>query len=77
MIWLAVLLLSGIFGWYGAGWYAPAMIGVLVGLVIAVDGIAANEFTSATFSRLAIVIASSFFVWGASRALRRYLTTAG
>ncbi len=77
MIWLAVLLLSGIFGWYGAGWYAPAAIGVLVGLVIAIDGIAADEFNAATVWRLAIIIAAGFLVWGASRALRRYLTIAG
>ncbi|WP_045836784.1 hypothetical protein [Hyphomicrobium sp. 99] len=77
MIWLAALLLSGLFGWIGTGWYAPAAIGVVAAIVIAVDSIAANEFAAATALMLAIIVAASFLVWGASRALRRYLTVAG
>lgn len=57
--------------------YAPAAICIVIGLVIAIDGIAANEFTAATAQTLAIIVAAIFVVWGASRALRRYLGHAG
>ncbi|HET6389967.1 hypothetical protein [Hyphomicrobium sp.] len=77
MIWIAAMLLGGLSGWFGAGVNAPAAIGILVGLVIAIDVIAANEFTAATAQMLLILIVVIFAVWGASRALRRYLKPAG
>ena len=77
MIWLAALLLAGIFGWLGSGWVAPILIGVVAGLMVAIDSIAANEFTAGTAATLAMIIAAIFVVWGGGRFLRRSLTTAG
>ncbi|MBY0561225.1 hypothetical protein [Hyphomicrobium sp.] len=77
MIWLTALLLAGIFGWLGTGWLAPVLLGVVAGLIVAIDSIAANEFTATTAVTLAMIIAAIFVVWGGIRALRRSLTTAG
>ena len=76
MIWLAALLLAGIFGLIGVGWYAPAAIGIVTAVVVVIDGIAANEFTAASVGMLVLVVVATFLVWGASRALRRFLATA-
>ncbi|SFV28259.1 hypothetical protein [Hyphomicrobium facile] len=77
MIWLSTLLLAGIFGWLGSGWVAPILIGIVAGLMIAIDSIAANEFTGSTAATLAMIIAAIFVVWGGGRFLRRSRTTAG
>ncbi|CAA2138463.1 hypothetical protein [Hyphomicrobium sp. ghe19] len=71
MIWLTALLLAGIFGWLGTRWVAPILICVVAGSMIAVDSIAANEFTASTAATLAMIIAAVLVVWGGSRALRR------
>jgi hypothetical protein len=77
MVWLAALLVAGVFGLIGASWYAPLGIGVVAAVVVAIDSVAANEFTLKSVATLALVVAATFLVWGVSRAVRRFFSTAG
>jgi hypothetical protein len=73
LVWLAALLLAGVFGLIGMGWHAPIAIAVLAAAIVGIDSLAANEFTLGSLATLTLVVATTFLVWRVSRAVRPWL----
>jgi len=76
MMWLTALLLAASSSLIGAGWFAPAFIAVVAAAIVSIDSIVANEFTLHQAGSLALVVVSSFLLWRAGLALRRFFSQA-